>query len=127
MSNTTKAGRVHAMVNDGGYPGMSKAFDAHMGASCWVDQAYRPDASTWAAAWKAAVAAERERWTNAVSNAERDRNDATQVRDAALAALFEVERLAGHDDALTEWREKWAHLWALREGPNLNSPAETAE
>jgi len=41
------------------------------------------------------------------------------VRDAALAALFEVERLAGHDDALTEWREKWAHLWALREGPNV--------
>jgi hypothetical protein len=73
-----------------------------------------------------AVAAERNRWTNAVSNAERDRNDATQVRDAALAALFEVERLAGHDDALTEWREKWAHLWALRDGPNSNLPAPSA-
>jgi len=41
--------------------------------------------------------------------------------------LFEVERLAGHDDALTEWREKWAHLWALREGPNARlSGAGTA-
>ena len=27
-------------------------------------------------------------------------------------ALHEADRLAGHDDAFTEWREKWAHLWA---------------
>ena len=37
-----------------------------------------------------------------------------RLRDAALSALFEVELLAGHDDAMTEWREKWALLWALR-------------
>ena len=50
----TKAGRVHAIVDAGPYPGMSEAFDAHMGAACWTDPAYAPDASTWAAAWKAA-------------------------------------------------------------------------
>jgi hypothetical protein len=27
------------------------------------------------------------------------------------AALQEADTLAGHDDALTEWRDKWAHLW----------------
>jgi hypothetical protein len=69
-----------------------------------------------------AVAAERERWL-AVSDAQRERNNAAQVRDAALAALFEVDRLAGHDDAMTEWREKWAHLWALRDGPTAPGPA----
>jgi hypothetical protein len=26
-------------------------------------------------------------------------------------ALHEADRLMGHDDATTEWREKWAHLW----------------
>jgi hypothetical protein len=36
--------------------GMSEAFDAHMGAACWTDPAYAPDASTWAAAWMAAKA-----------------------------------------------------------------------
>ncbi len=53
-----KAERVHALVNDGPFPGMSEAFDAHMGAACWTDPAYAPDASTWAAAWKAALAAQ---------------------------------------------------------------------
>lgn len=50
---STKAQRVHALVNDGPWPGMSEAFDAYMGADCWTDPAYRPDAATWAAAWKA--------------------------------------------------------------------------
>ena len=54
-----KSERVHALVNDGPCPGMSEAFDAHMGAACWTDPAYAPDASMWAAAWKAAVTAER--------------------------------------------------------------------
>ena len=49
-----KAERVRALVNAGSFPGMSEAFDAHMGAECWTDPAYQPDASTWAAAWKAA-------------------------------------------------------------------------
>jgi hypothetical protein len=54
----TKVQRVHALVNGGPFPGMSEAFDAHMGAACWADPGYAPDASTWAAAWKAAQAAQ---------------------------------------------------------------------
>lgn len=50
-----KAERVRALVNAGTYPGMSEAFDAHMGAPCWTDPAYAPDASTWASAWRAAL------------------------------------------------------------------------
>jgi hypothetical protein len=50
----TKAERVRALVDDGPFPGMSAAFDAHMGAECWTDPEYAPDASMWAAAWKAA-------------------------------------------------------------------------
>lgn len=46
---------VHALVNEGPFAGMSEAFDRHMGAECWTDPAYGPDASTWAAAWKAAL------------------------------------------------------------------------
>lgn len=49
-----KSKRVHALVNTGPWPGMSEAFDDHMGAACWTDTAYAPDAATWAAAWKAA-------------------------------------------------------------------------
>lgn len=51
-----KSERVHALVNAGHFPGMSEAFDAHMGAACWTDPAYAPDASTWAAAWRASKA-----------------------------------------------------------------------
>ena len=51
-----KSKRVHALVNTGPWPGMSEAFDAHMGAACWTDPAYAPDAATWAAAWKAGAA-----------------------------------------------------------------------
>ena len=50
---TPKAARVRAIVDAGPFPGMSEAFDAHMGAACWTDPAYAPDASMWAAAWKA--------------------------------------------------------------------------
>lgn len=53
LTRLTKPERVHALVNDGPWPGMSEAFDAHMGAACWTDPAYRQDAATWAAAWKA--------------------------------------------------------------------------
>lgn len=49
-----KADRVRAIVNVGPFPGMSDSFDAHMGAACWTDPTYAQDASTWAAAWKAA-------------------------------------------------------------------------
>jgi len=27
------------------------------------------------------------------------------------AALQEADTIMGHDDAATEWRERWAHLW----------------
>lgn len=56
-----KSDRVHALVNAGPLPGMSEAFDAHMGAACWTDPAYAPDAATWAAAWKAAQPATEDR------------------------------------------------------------------
>ena len=65
VPETPKAARVRAIVDAGPFPGMSEAFDAHMGAACWTDPAYAPDASMWAAAWKAATAAERERWMQA--------------------------------------------------------------
>jgi len=51
-----KAQRVHALVNAGPFPGMSEAFDAHMGAACWTEPEYAPDAAMWAAGWKAATA-----------------------------------------------------------------------
>ena len=34
--------------------------------------------------------------------------------DQFIDALQEAEKLMGHDDAETDWREKWAHLFALR-------------
>lgn len=27
------------------------------------------------------------------------------------AALQEADRIMGHDDMATDWRERWAHLW----------------
>ena len=54
VPETPKAARVRAIVDAGPFPGMSEAFDSHMGAACWTDPAYAPDASMWAAAWKAA-------------------------------------------------------------------------
>lgn len=57
-STLSKAAKVHAIVNTGPYPGMSEAFNDHMGAECWTDPAYAPDASMWAAAWKAALKAQ---------------------------------------------------------------------
>lgn len=56
---TTDAGRrakVHALVNAGPWPGMSEAFDAHVGAPAWTDPDWRRDASLWAAAWRTASA-----------------------------------------------------------------------
>jgi hypothetical protein len=50
-----KAARVHELVNSGPFAGMSEAFDAYMGAECWTDPCYSPDASMWAAGWKAAL------------------------------------------------------------------------
>lgn len=32
--------------------------------------------------------------------------------DQLRAALEEADRIMGHDDAATEWREKWAGLWS---------------
>ena len=56
-TRAVKAERVHAMVNSTPLSGMSEAFDAYIGASAWIDPAYRGEASLWAAAWKAALAA----------------------------------------------------------------------
>ena len=36
---------------------MGAAFDAHMGAECWTDPAYTPDAAMWAAGWNASLIA----------------------------------------------------------------------
>ena len=55
---SSRADRVHELVNAGDLPGMSEAFDARMGAACWTDRAYAQDASLWAAAWKAALRAQ---------------------------------------------------------------------
>lgn len=52
----TKAERVHALVNESDFPGMSQAFDDHIGAAVWTDPAWRSDASLWASAWKKAIA-----------------------------------------------------------------------
>jgi hypothetical protein len=39
------------------------------------------------------------------------RKDAEQYR----AALQEADIIMGHDDAETEWRERWAGLWPSKE------------
>ena len=41
-------------------------------------------------------------------------NEAGKHAHELRCALYEADMLAGHDDAFTEWREKWDHLWALR-------------
>lgn len=53
-------------------------------------------------------------------------NEAGKYAHELRCALYEVDRLAGHDDAFTEWREKWAHLFSLpqREGPNVGAKRE---
>jgi hypothetical protein len=38
-------------------------------------------------------------------------NEAAKHAQELRAALQEVDMLAGRDDAITEWRDKWAHLW----------------
>lgn len=40
--------------SDASYPGMAAAFERHFGQS-WTDRDWRGEASTWAAAWKAAI------------------------------------------------------------------------
>lgn len=65
-----------------------------------------------------AQSAEIERLTAALDEARAERSVAylafeqvTKERDALREALAEADRLAGHDDAMTEWRERCAHLW----------------
>jgi hypothetical protein len=53
--------------------------------------------------------------------------DATIER--LLAALQEADNLMGHDDAPTEWRNKWAHLWPTThraDGPSNPPTAASA-
>jgi hypothetical protein len=45
------------------------------------------------------------------------RKDAEDQRETLLDALRELEGLVGDDKASTDWRGRWAHLLALREGP----------
>lgn len=55
-SEELQADRVRRIEENGPYPGMSVAFERHMGDDqAWTDPAYAPDASMWAAAWKAAT------------------------------------------------------------------------
>jgi hypothetical protein len=50
-------------------------------------------------------------------------NEAGKHAHELRCALYEADMLAGHDDAFTEWREKWAHLWALLPNARLTAPA----
>lgn len=43
--------------------------------------------------------------------------------DSLRAALAEADRIMGHDDAMTEWRERWAHLWG-QEGTKAQPSAD---
>lgn len=62
--------RVRRIEENGPYPGMSIAFERHIGVECaWTEPENIAEAGLWAAAWKAAtrhaadqMAAERERW-----------------------------------------------------------------
>lgn len=65
-----------------------------------------------------AQAAEIERLTAALDESRAERSVAylafeqvSKERDALREALAEVDRLAGHDEALTDWRDRCAHLW----------------
>lgn len=51
-----------------------------------------------------------ERWPSADTAWNEQGRHAHQLR----AALDEADRIMAHDDAATEWREKWAGLWANR-------------
>ena len=96
--------RVHALVNDGPWLGMSEAFDAHMGAACWTDQAYAPDASMWAAAWKAAVTAERAQTVAVVDKANSYIADNARFAEQVESLRAEIARLdAAAKYAATDW------------------------
>lgn len=56
--------------------------------------------------------------------------------ESLLQALSQADRLAGHDDQFTEWRQQWAHLWPQAEAgasppvaaePASPAPEPTAE
>lgn len=54
-SEELQADRVRRIEENGPYPGMSVAFERHMGDDqAWTDPHQAGDASLWAAAWKAA-------------------------------------------------------------------------
>lgn len=38
-------------------------------------------------------------------------NEAGRYAQQLMQALQEADTIMGHDDAATEWRERWAHLW----------------
>lgn len=120
---TTKAERVHAMVNAGHFPGMSEAFDAHMGAACWTDPAYAPDASMWAAAWKASAAAAEIDFE--VLSARLARMNDHAVTLAETARVVEQQRIAAliarHSGLTLETLE---YLETMRQGPTADEWAD---
>ena len=114
VPETPKAARVRAIVDAGPFPGMSEAFDAHMGAACWTDPAYAPDASMWAAAWKAATAAERERCMGALDSHGRYWvENRSRIIDAVAAAGF---RIVSDRD----------YCWLAPVGPNAGNKGPAA-
>ena len=51
-----QADRVRRIEENGPYPGMSIAFERHVGVECaWTDPEHAQEAAMWAAAWKAAI------------------------------------------------------------------------
>ena len=100
-----KSERVHTLVNTGPWPGMSEAFDAHMGAACWTDPDYAPDAATWAAAWKAA-----KRGAEALpSEVARARETAEYWKAEHLAGNARIGELHDEVDRLAKQRDDYRH------------------
>lgn len=72
--------------SDAPYPGMAAAFERHFGQS-WTDRDWRGEASTWAAAWKAASDADREHCAKLCEDA---RPPAGRAWDEKQAACVEA-------------------------------------
>ncbi len=67
-----------------------------------------------------ALAKDRDSWADQADDRARDAVDlVTAWRERYMAALQEADTLLGHDDAHTEWRERWAGLWP--DAPNQES------
>lgn len=84
-----QADRVRRIEENGPYPGMSVAFERYMGDDqSWTDPMYTPDASLWAAAWKAATKHAADGFR---AQAARDAEDLRMQQRAQLQALPEEQ------------------------------------